>query len=143
MLFYLDNPPDDFSYIPPDVLASVASELARARRDGHHLIVINRPAVSWLLQNVDLSRRDAAILSRVAQEFAQTGNVRRQAMVYVKLTCNAAENLTIEGNAIRVSFHFLARHDLLSRPILVIENQQNDGAFYEFLLHNHSDFFAC
>jgi hypothetical protein len=139
MLFFLDISEDDLVSVPSGLLATLASELARARRFGNHLVVMSRRSVEWIVRNVDLSQRDSAMLVRISQEYAQTANIRTKAKVYVRLSTKPEENLTCEGNSIAISLEYATQYDLLSRPVLVVENQENDGRLFEFILENHCD----
>jgi hypothetical protein len=142
MLFYFDDVaglPD----LPRETVAAALSDLIRAHRSGHHLVVINRASAMWLTENIDLSQRDAAMLSRIAQDFTQTGDLRRRAKVYVNLSTDRASNLIVNGNAIFISLDRLTQYRLLDRAVLLIENLESDGDLYQYLLENHCTLYAC
>jgi hypothetical protein len=144
MLFYLDSSADELSScLDEGRLAAVASDLARARRNGDHLIVISRSTAEWIKDNVDLSNRDKAILTQIAQEFTQTGNLRNTARCYVRISTEASASVTIRESVISMPVRYITQHQLLERPILLVENRESDGEFYEFILHNHCDLHTC
>jgi hypothetical protein len=142
MLFYCDLA-DELLSIRPEALSIAVSDLVRAHRMGHHLAVINRASASWLMNNVDLSNSDGAMLTRISQEYAQTGDLQNKAKVFVRLTVDPAADLTVTGNAIHVSIEGLLKYRLLDPSILLSENRETDGKLYEFLLQNHCDLHDC
>ena len=143
MLFHFDESERDLAAAGPTDLAAVTVELLRARRLGHHLIVISRRTARWLRDHLDLTGRDRAMLERVEQEFAQTGALHNLAGVFIRLSLNSAHHLRVNGNAIMVSVDQLRHCRLLDQSILVIEDLESDGRLYEFLLHNHCILHGC
>lgn len=142
MLFYLDSA-DGLEALDRDTLSSAVSDLIRSHRLGYHLVVINRAAAGWMRDNIDLSNSDGAMLLRIAQSFAQTGDLRRRAKVYVNLTANRGLDLTVAGNSIFVSIDRLPQYRILERAILLIENLDADGDLYDHLFRNHCDLHSC
>jgi hypothetical protein len=126
MLFHLDLV-EELGDIDENVMTSAIADLIRAHRLGHHLVVISRDSASWLQENVDLSTRDAAMLARISQSYAQTGDLRRRATIYVDIVAGRPENLSQSRNAIEVSIEMLVRYRLLEKPILLVENMESDG----------------
>jgi hypothetical protein len=143
MLFNLDLADNELASIARDVLAAAVSDLLRASRLGDHLVVVSRSSCRWLQENLDLSQRENAMLSRLGQDFTQTGDLPRRARVYVSLTHEMQRDLQVNGNAIAVSVRRLVQYRLLERPILLVENIANDGDLFSFLLNNLKDIFGC
>jgi hypothetical protein len=85
MLFNLDIDIEALPRIPTEALTHVIEELARARRMGHHLVVIRPETARWLVNNLDLSKRDLAMISRIGQEFPQTGALRARALIFIRI----------------------------------------------------------
>src|ERR1700683_3577136 len=104
MLFFLDSSADELAAVPSDTMANVASELARARRVGHHLIVISRASAEWIIDHVDLSSRDAAMVHRMAQEYAQTASMRHKAKTYIHVSVASIAIPTFNRGVISASF---------------------------------------
>lgn len=142
MLFYLESA-DGLEAMERGALSNVMSDLIRSHRLGHHLVVIDRAAAAWIRGNVDLSGADAAMLVRIAQNFAQTGDLRRRARVYVNLTTRPERNLTVSENSIFVSIDRLSDYRILDRAVLLIENLDADGDLYDHLFRNHCDLHFC
>jgi hypothetical protein len=142
MLFYCDLT-SELRTLHEDTLSEAFSELLRAHRLGHHLVVITRESATWLEEHVHLSIPDGAMLRRVAQTYSQTGDLPRRAAVFVRLCANRDSNLTVNGKTVNISIEGLLRYRLLDKVALVSENQAFDGCFYEFLLRNHCDLHSC
>jgi|SRR6476620_9729411 hypothetical protein len=85
MLIFCDLAEQELANIPVALLQVGLSEIVRAHRRGHHLVVIARWSMAWLTRNVDLSPADAAMLRRIGQNFAQAGDLRRKAKVFIRL----------------------------------------------------------
>ena len=142
MLFYLDLV-DELLSVPNAALTSAISDLIRAHRLGHHLAIITRPCASWLRDNLDLSRSDDAMVARIAQDYAQTGDLHRRANIFIRLSAEPTLDLSINGNAINVSIQRLVQYRLLDPAILLIENMESDGGLYRLLLENNCHFHHC
>jgi hypothetical protein len=143
MLFYVDISHDDLTSVPPATLTDAVTDLVVAHRRGHHLVVISRSTASWLLDNTDLSNRDAAMLARISSDFAQTGDLRRRARMFVSLSANEALNLAVDGNVITVSLKMLVQYHLLDQPIFLVENMDSDGRVYRLLFDTHRALHNC
>jgi hypothetical protein len=138
MLFYLEHSAQLLE-LSVELLADPISGLIQAHRSGTHLVVIDRQCASWLHENVDLSKRDKAMLERMAQEFTQSAGLRRKAKAYVRLTADRTQDLLVQDREINIALEKLTQYRLLEKSILLVENIETDGRLYEFLLHNHSD----
>ncbi|WP_262049079.1 hypothetical protein [Bradyrhizobium sp. Bra78] len=138
MLFHLDLV-EQLAAVDRGVLGAAIADLIRAHRLGDHLVVVSRDSASWLQAHVDLSARDTAMLSRISQGYAQTGDLRRRAKIYVDIVAGAPRRISQAGNSIQVSIELLVRYRLLERPLLLVENMDSDGDLYEFLFENHCD----
>jgi hypothetical protein len=143
MIFYMDISSDDLSSVSEATLTAAVSDLVRAHRVGHHLVVISRPTATWLASNIDLSERDTAMLARISQEYAQTGDLRRRAKPFINVSANEASNLAVTASSITVSLGNLVQYRLLDQPILLVENLESDGALYDFLLRTHGALHEC
>jgi hypothetical protein len=138
MLFHLEFR-RELTELSADALSNPISALINAHRSGTHFVVIDRQTAKWLGENVDLSRRDLAMLDRIAQEFTQAGSLRNRAGVYVRLSADPTSHLDRQGNAITIALQRLTACRILERTVLLLENAENDGNLYEFLLRNHCD----
>jgi hypothetical protein len=83
------------------------------------------------------------MLDRIEQEYAQTGNLRNLAGIYVHLSARPGLNLSNNGNAIAISLNELVHYQVLDPAILLIEDIESDGSLYAFLLHNHCNLHGC
>src|ERR1700742_3514953 len=117
MLFHLEFS-RELTELSADELSNPISALINAHRSGIHFVVIDRQTAKWLSENVDLSKRDFAMLDRISQEFTQMGGLRKQAKVYVRLSADPTGHLGRQGNAITVAIQRLTAYRILEKTIL-------------------------
>jgi hypothetical protein len=133
MIFDLSLSSSELEEIDSARLYNAIAELLRAHRLGHHLLVVNRSVSRWLLANLSLPAADAAILTKVASEFAQTGGVREAASVYVSI-CAIPSPSRRRGNAIEVTIDDMSDPYIFDRTALIVENSSNDGMIYDIII---------
>jgi hypothetical protein len=143
MLFELKFTPDSIAGLDQIKIDEALGSLLRAHRRGHHVIVISRELCGYFLRVSDLTKSDRAMLERLSSEYAQRALLSDAASIFVKVTTDARDDFSIEGNARRISLLTLSQTRLLDPSVLLVENLKRDGLLYGEILKNHYDLHSC
>ncbi|GJE53682.1 hypothetical protein [Methylobacterium thuringiense] len=138
MIIHLDI---DLSSLDPDsaTFQDTLSELIRSHRRGNHLLIIRRQLVNDLLGLGILGAADRAMLTQIASDYAQSGDLLRSSEKYVRVVSQIDENIRETGRAIEINFSSIARKNLLDKSVLLVEDTVSDGAFYTWVINNIVD----
>lgn len=136
MLIHWDYSPEQLLSACRSQIQILSEELIRVKRRGIHVVSVSRRTVDWLLENVDFSTETKNQLASLRRAYAQTGNLRTQAGVYLEVSEIAGSFGPRVGNRIPVSVSCLTRSGILERPKLVVENIDNDGWLIDFIFYN-------
>jgi hypothetical protein len=136
MIINFNPTDDDFRRIDQGLLDRSVSELLRAHRLGHHLIVISRNVALNLRGALNLSRADDATLARLAQEYTQTADLVRRAAVYLDVDFSGDFLFKVRKNCVAISLEQVAQPYILDRSVIVVEDDVTDGAIYDYFLRS-------
>lgn len=114
-------------------LPETVSEVLRAHRLGHHLVVMERK-VALALGALGLARADIALLKRLASEFTQTGGLHQRSDAYLSIQNSFHEAIRQNGARVEVSLGTIRGSRLMDPTLLVVENVATDGWLLEQVL---------
>lgn len=134
MLFKCGLSTSQLKVLDKKLLGSALIELLRSHRLGFHMLVLERHTVKALVELLEFGQEDGALLTRLSNEYTQFGNLTKNANIYVELTDQSYVRKTPK------SIHFpitKISHTHVGNPTsLIVENIDNDGYVYDFVLHN-------
>lgn len=133
MIITISSDPDEFAKAEKASLETFVSEITRASRLAHHLVVLNRQQIDWMLKELSLSNQDKAQLQRLKKDYAQTGALLRQD--FPKLSISIG-NSPLENHNFQwsIGHQSISATHLLDEPLLLVENAKYDGAVITALL---------
>lgn len=127
--------------VPPekiDIVSEVMSEAARSSILGYHRLVVPRAFAKWCVATLDLSKKHKMHIERLGQDYTQLGGQARAAPSKLTIVLEN-EGASRDGNGgwiIGIGDIWAGRQ--LERTALILENADNDGAFYEFIFERCS-----
>ena len=142
MIIHLDCTLAELMSLSQTSVEHSISSLLRSHREGFHVAVIARPLADGIAAQFNLITADAAMLSRVAASFTQTGDLIRRAHRYIRVIPHS-ERVEMIGNAVTLGLNLLQECRILDRPALLVENIARDGLFYGEAVKNHYDLVGC
>jgi hypothetical protein len=134
MLFKCGLSEPQLQALDKSLLNSAVNELLRAHRLGYHLLVLERPTANVLMDILDLTLSDRSTLSRVSNDYTQSGNLAKNASVYIELVDGI--HTTCVNNSICYPIIKISPSQVGNATNLVVENEATDGYLYSFILQN-------
>jgi len=86
------------------------------------------------LSEIDLSRADRALLTRLASEFTQTGGLHRRCAAYLSILNFFDEEIRQNEAKVEISLGAISASRLLEPTLLVVENIATDGWLLDQIL---------
>lgn len=142
MIVYISMMPAEMATVDQSMLTLAIAEVARAYRRGNHLMIIPRSTGQWLIDNLPLSSADASAVREIAASYAQLGSILSVARTYIEISTLKSERIeSSRQTIIRLCLKDIINGDLLSPSVLVVEDNDSDGRFYEYVMENVKDKF--
>lgn len=133
MIIHFDYTINQVETLEPALLQEVVAELMRSHRYGHHLVVINRPVASWLLENLDLSDKDKASLAQIERDYTQTADLVRRCQICIRLREVQEPYVVRCSKFVDIDIRLISKPYILDRVVLVFEDATTDGKLYSIL----------
>lgn len=111
------------------------SEILRAHRLGHHLVIIKRMVVDWLSEQIELAAPLQATLLQIGRDYTQTADLIRRAHVVLRLKPTTQNAPQRDGKFIDISIAQASRPYTLDRTMIVFEDMHTDGKIYHAILN--------
>ena len=110
----------------------------QAHRFGRHLVVISRRTSSWLEETIYLGERDSATLQALQVAITQTGNLAKDADLFVRLMPPDTPLAKASPKVVQVPLDYPNFQQLLTKPLLIVEDIENDKKLLDFIFSNVS-----
>ena len=136
MIILLGIAPKQLALTEVALLEERVSTLLRAHRNGQHLVIIDRLAGHWLLNNVPLLQNDRSTLQKIIQDITQTGNLPNQTPYLIRITGSGEQFFYEKPRFINLPLDFQKFDDILLKPIFLVEDISADGGAYEAIFRN-------
>lgn len=130
MIFEIDATQAQLHAFDPILLSRLLTEVLRAHRLGHHLVIMPRQTSLWFLANVQLGLMERATVERLVGEFTQTGSLRDLALERLRIVGDHVGPPVSIGNAVHMSFEEASNLSLSDKSILLVEDTASDGRLY-------------
>jgi len=135
MLIYFNISPEELSSIDGALLEERISQLVRAHQRGRHLVTFSRRSASWISQShIVLGERDASTFKMIVADTVQNGRLHKEAFCFIAIYPPGAVIASVSANEICLPLDYPNFDQVLTKPVLVLENINNDVRVVKFLL---------
>lgn len=114
------------------------SGLLHAHQRGYHLLILDRICGRWLLENLSFSKRESALIEQLILEITQTGNLRKNASIYIEICPPSLGGLITNTNKIFLPLDHKNFYEILEKPVFIVEDIDADLKLYEALISHFS-----
>jgi hypothetical protein len=137
MLFYFDIGQKDLAKINPDLLAERVSMLMRSHRGGRHFVVMSRNSSAWIIaQNLSMGANDITTLRVIQDEVTQYGRLHENSEYFVSISSPGTAFQRHGATQIRLPLDNEFFEQILMKPVLVVEDIENDLKVLNFIFKN-------
>ncbi|MGA4551061.1 hypothetical protein [Methylorubrum aminovorans] len=133
MLIHWDFSEEQLRSFDKELIEAFAGEMIRAKRLGHHIISISRRTASWIINSLEISNFTRVQLEIMSREYTQTGNLRKQASIYLEIAPFAHDFEVSQANRVDMSINCTMKHNVFAKSNIIVENIDNDGWFIDFV----------
>lgn len=134
MLIEFSAKPEELNGAQGNVLRDATSEMLRAHRRGHHLVIVERATAGWILDNVELSLADKSTLQGIFQDYTQNANLLHLSEIFLSIDVQKLTFPEWKNNRLIVGLHHIRDFEICEKSILICEDSVSDAKFYEVIL---------
>lgn len=136
MIIYLEYSAEAIESVDKEHVEIILDRLITADRDSKHLIIINRPLVEWVEENLNIGDRNASYLKKIENKYKDRIQLLRECNISIKLHFFPQAQFEKNKNQYVISTEYFKGSKYHEETELVVENKKTDGKCYTLFLES-------